>query len=274
MAEAEFTLEIRSGAATDTGRVRPHNEDSYLAASPLFLVADGMGGHSRGDAASAETVRHFEALAGRDWVSAADLHDTIAAASRAVDALPREGRAPGTTLAGVGLTLQGGRPYWLAFNIGDSRVYLWRDDALEQVSVDHSRRQELLEAGAVPESLGVSRHIITRAIGAGRGGVPVMDQWLLPLSSGDRMLICSDGLSSELPDEAMAVILRAHDDPQDAARALLAAALDAGGHDNVTVVVVDAAGADEVEDTLTGVPSDDDDDTLDLSWGPTGPEKE
>lgn len=273
---AEPAVRIRSGAATDAGRVRLHNEDSFLAANPVFLVADGMGGHSRGDAASAETVRKFEALAGRDWVSSADLHETMAAAAEAVSALAGPGRAPGTTLAGVAVTQQSGRPYWLAFNIGDSRVYLLREDELEQISVDHSRRQELLEAGVAPESIEVGRNIITRALGAGRGGVPVMDQWLLPLTPGDRVLICSDGLSSEIEDAELALTLGAVDDPLDAARALVAAALEAGGHDNITAVVVDAlwpAGdpADEVEDTLTGAPfgltddDDDDDDTFDLS---------
>lgn len=277
---AELSLAIRSGAATDTGRVRTHNEDSYLAASPVFLVADGMGGHTRGDAASAETVRHFEALAGRDWVEASDLHETMVAAARAVEALASDGRAPGTTLAGVGLTLQGGRPYWLAFNIGDSRVYLFRDGRLEQISVDHSRRQELLEQGAAPESLTVGRNIITRALGGGQSALPVMDHWLLPLTGGDRILICSDGLTSEVDDDRLRQALAELDDPLEVARALVASAVEAGGQDNVTVVVVDAdsdADPDDVEDTLTDVLSDfadHDDDTVKLPGDSTDELKE
>lgn len=260
-----------SGAATDPGRIRQHNEDSYLAARPVFLVADGMGGHSRGDAASAEVVRQFEALAGRSWVDAEDVQRAVAAATAGIRALAGDGPAPGTTLAGVALTQQAGRAYWLAFNVGDSRVYLLRDGRLEQISVDHSQRQELLEAGADPGSIRVGRNVITRALGAGRPGVPVMDQWLRPARRGDRVLVCSDGLNTEVTDLLILATLQASADPQSTARALVVAALDAAGRDNVTAVVVDALevsggeGADDEDEiTLTGLELDAADDTINL----------
>ena len=253
---------VNTGAATDAGRTRSHNEDSYLAAAPLFLVADGMGGHSRGAAASALVVRSFEPLAGREWVSPTDLHEAIAAAAASVATLAGEGSAPGSTLTGVALTRADGRPCWLVFNVGDSRVYLLRDGALEQVSVDHSRRQELLEAGAPAESIAVGRNIITRALGGGSHGVPVVDQWLLPAALGDRVLVCSDGLTTEVTEMFMVATLQSSPDPQEAARALVAAALEAGGRDNVTAVVVDAV-------AVTGGLASDDDDTFPPGTSPT-----
>jgi len=149
-----------------------------------------------------------------------------------------------------------------------------RDGRLEQISVDHSHRQELLEAGADPESIRVGRNVITRALGAGSPGVPVMDQWLRPARRGDRVLVCSDGLNTEVTDPLILATLLASPDPQEAARALVSAALTAAGRDNVTAVVVDALvvssatgddgdGGDD-EDTLSPPELEVDDDTVDL----------
>lgn len=251
--------------------MRPHNEDSFLAAAPVFLVADGMGGHSRGAAASTAVVQAFEPLAGRPWVSAADLQAAVARAAAGVAALGGDGSPPGSTLSGAALTEQDGHPCWLVFNVGDSRVYLLRDGRLEQITVDHSRRQELLEAGASPESIQVGRNVITRALGAGQAGVPAVDQWLVPAAQGDRVLVCSDGLSAEVTAVFLLATLQSVTDAQDAARALVAAALAAGGSDNVTALVVDAVEVtgdvpSEDDDTLaSGVLEDHADDTLDLS---------
>ena len=217
MSAPSFTVQY--GAATHRGLVRAGNEDSYLTVPPIFLVADGMGGHLRGEVASAEAVRQFGVLAGRPWVAAEDLHERLVAAASGVEALAGSGPAPGTTLAGVALTHESGRPYWLAFNLGDSRVYLLRQGLLEQISVDHSRHQELLEAGADPGSLNVGRHIITRALGAGGPATPEWDLWLRPAQRGDRILICSDGLSTELTDLLIAATLRSAPEPQQAAQA-------------------------------------------------------
>lgn len=252
---------LRSGAATDPGRLRDHNEDAYWASRPVFLVADGMGGHASGDIASAEAVRQFSGLKG-DWTDASAIHRAMAAAASNISALAGTGRAPGTTLAGVAVTEQAGRPYWLVFNVGDSRVYLSRDGRLEQVSVDHSRRQELIDQGLVEQSQAIGGNVITRALGGGLLGVPVLDQWLLPLHSRDRILVCSDGLSSELTPMLLLAMLCSIEDPDEAANHLVRAAVTASGRDNVTAVVVDVAGvalaggADAGDDTDTlGAPT-------------------
>nr|NLI49960.1 serine/threonine-protein phosphatase [Propionibacterium sp.] len=269
---AEPVFRVSAGAASDVGHVRLHNEDAYLAAHPVFLVADGMGGHTRGDAAAAAVVRVFERLGGRSWLDAAELHEATAAAASEIEELAGHGRAPGTTLAGVATTRQADRPYWLVFNVGDSRIYLLRDGRLEQLSVDHSRRQDLIDAGIDPDEVRIGRNIITRALGAGRPGVPVLDQWLLPAQGGDRMLVCTDGLTAEVSDDQLLATLTAHADPQDAARALVAGVLTGAARDNVTAVVVDAV---EVAGAETPVDDEDaatqpegaglDDDTVDLS---------
>ncbi len=250
-------LELRAGAATDPGRFRDHNEDSYWAHRPVFLVADGMGGHARGDVASAEAVRQFSQVHG-EWTDASAIHTAMATAATNIAALAGSGRAPGTTLAGVAVTEQAGRPYWLVFNVGDSRVYLARDGHLEQVSVDHSRRQELVDLGLVEQSKAIGGNIITRALGGGLLGVPVLDQWLLPLLPHDRILVCSDGLSSELTPMLMLAMLRSIEDPEEAAAHLVRAAVTASGRDNVTAVVVDAVGVMLAGGTHSG----DDTDTL------------
>lgn len=247
---------VRCGAATDPGRYRDHNEDSFWALRPVFLVADGMGGHSSGGVASAEAVHQFSQVSG-DWTDPAEVHKAMATAAANISRLDGAGRAPGTTLAGVALTHQAGRAYWLVFNVGDSRVYLARDNRLEQVSVDHSRRQELIDQGLEEQSRAVGGNVITRALGGGLVGVPVLDQWLLPMESGDRVLVCSDGLSSELTPMLMLAMLRSIPDPEEAARHLVDAAVRASGRDNVTAVVVDAvtvrqgAGAQSGDDTDT-----------------------
>lgn len=224
------SLEVRFGAASHQGLVRSSNEDSYLTAPPVFLVADGMGGHSAGELASRAVVEVFAGLASAQWLTAEMLAQAVERATSKVAALPGEGKAPGSTLTGVGLAEQAGMPCWLVFNVGDSRTHLLRGGELNQISVDHSatRRGE-----ARPE-----RHVITRALGAGLRR-PVADQWLIPAAAGDRIVLCSDGLSNEVTPELITAILLTTQDVQEASRALVRAALQAGGRDNVTVVVVE-----------------------------------
>ena len=250
------TFRVRAGGATDAGQLRDHNEDSYLVAQPVFLVADGMGGHARGAAASSAVVTAFEPLAGQAWLTAEGLSAGVARAAQAVAGLAEAGGSPGSTLAGVGLAEQGGRPYWFVFNIGDSRVYLLRQGTLEQASADHSRVQELLEAGVAAEEIHVGRNVITRALGGGSGSHPTVDRWLVPAALGDRVVVCSDGLTGEVTEVLMLAALASEQHPEWAARQLVRAAVDAGGRDNVTAVVVDA-----VEVAATGTHSVDDDTT-------------
>lgn len=248
------TVRTRWGTAVDVGRSRATNEDSVLVEHPLFLVADGMGGHDAGEVASALAVEEFRVLAGRESLEIADLAAALTRASRRIAALAQDGgRNAGTTVALTAITIVDGTAYWAVMNLGDSRVYRLTDDYFEQVSVDHSVVQELVERGEIPAAAARHhpyRNMVTRALGA--GGESDADYWLIPVEPGDRMLVCSDGLTTEVEDDDIGRILRDTDDPQRAAERLVAAALDAGGRDNVSVVVVDAltaGGARVREDT-------------------------
>lgn len=242
-------IEVRAGAATHPGLRRRVNEDAHLAEYPLFLVADGMGGHDAGDAASAAVIAEFRALVGEQSVGIERMRAVLSRARTAVQRIGHAARAAGTTLTGVAVTEVGGHGYWLAINVGDSRTYRFADGELEQISVDHSVVQELIDAGVLTgEAAGrdARRNEITRAIGAGSGGEA--DFWLLVAEAGDRMLVCSDGLSGEVPEERITGILRDVRDPQEAATRLVHEAMLHGGRDNITAVVVDAvrvAGQDE-----------------------------
>ena len=230
------------GSATDRGHVREVNEDALLAYPPVFLVADGMGGHDAGDLASRIAVEEFAQLAGQSSASSDDVHACFARTSTRIRAEFTRGRQGGTTVSGVAVTEHDGGWYWLVFNVGDSRVYRWSDGALSQVSVDHSVVQELIESGELrpadarrhPE-----RHVLTRALGTGEAPEP--DYWLLPAGVDDRLLICTDGLTRELDDDRITSVLAHVTDPQEAAARLVQDALDRGGRDNVSAVVVDVA---------------------------------
>lgn len=235
-------IEVAHGAASDPGLRRRVNEDSFIAAAPLFLVADGMGGHHAGEIASAAVVDEFAHLAGRASLTIDEVHATIAAARRRVASLPAgRGAGAGTTLTGVVIADVDGEGYWLAVNLGDSRTYRLSGDSLEQVSVDHSVVQELVDSGALSAEAAhhdTRRNVITRAIGAGSDGEP--DYWLIPAEEGDRILVCSDGLSTELRQHEIHGILRVEGDPQAAATRLVHEAMVRGGRDNITAIVVDA----------------------------------
>lgn len=235
-------LTVAAGAATHVGLRRRINEDSHLAAAPVFVVADGMGGHRAGEIASAMVVEEFATLVGRPSLGVDDVQAALARARERVDTLSASEGAEGagTTLTGVVVADIEGEGYWLAINLGDSRTYLLSDAGFEQVSVDHSVVQELVDLGQLDEDAAAHdarRNVITRAIGAGSEGEP--DFWLLPASRGDRVLVCSDGLSSEVDATAIEAILRAEAQPQAVAERLVHAALDNGGRDNITAIVVD-----------------------------------
>ncbi|GIG19937.1 hypothetical protein Cch01nite_06610 [Cellulomonas chitinilytica] len=230
------------GSATDRGLVREVNEDALLAYPPVFLVADGMGGHDAGDLASRIAVEEFAQLAGQAAATADDVHACFTRTAARIRGEFTGGRQGGTTVAGVAVTEHDGGAYWLVFNVGDSRVYRWSDGALEQVSVDHSVVQELLDLGEIDEAGAAQhpeRHVLTRALGT--GDAPEPDYWLLPAGLDDRLLICTDGLTREVQDEDLAAVLAATEDAQAAAAALVGLALDRGARDNVSVVVVDVA---------------------------------
>lgn len=249
-------VHLHCGAATDVGRVREMNEDAYFASSPVFVVADGMGGHESGEIASAIAVEEFARLAhdGYDSTKAtevvtATLHECQRRIQEYGDEHRSEGDAEwyaGTTVAAALLCEDEEGAKWLLTNLGDSRVYKLHNDTLDQVTVDHSLVQELVDAGeidAAEAAVHPERHVITRALGGPVFRTP--DFFVLPLSSAERLVLCSDGVSGMIDDERIHHIVSTTDDPRDAAQALVAAAVDAGGIDNATAVVVDVVGLSE-----------------------------
>ena len=229
------------GTATDVGRRRSVNEDSWIAAPPVFAVADGMGGHSAGDLASAAVVdRLSSALAGPS-VTVDQIGLALAQSSRDIGALEQvTALGAGTTVTGLALGRNGSAACFAAFNVGDSRLYRFEDGRLTQVSTDHSVVQELIDAGAIAPSEAAHHpdsNVITRAIGFDEPPVP--DYWLLPIRAGMRMLACSDGLTKEVDDRAIEDVLAVGAPARTTADALVEAALAGGGRDNVTVVLVD-----------------------------------
>ena len=239
-------IRFSHGVDTSVGRVRRVNEDSYLAVAPIYAVADGMGGHGSGDVASRLAVEVLaRSVMLRPLFTEAVLH-ALDEANRVI--VEHEGPdRMGTTVTGLaGLETMGGDRL-MVFNVGDSRVYRLAADRIEQLTVDHSEVQELVLAGVLtPEQARTHprRNVVTRALGGGPD--LVADHWLLPATGGARFLICSDGLFGELPDEAIAPLL-AIADPQQAATTLVAAANEAGGHDNITALVVDIESSDAPE---------------------------
>lgn len=250
-------LVVDHGSATDIGLVRAVNEDSHLAEPPIFVVADGMGGHDGGDVASGIVVQELGQIAGRHFTLSEGI-DAIATGLRTADdriaAYAAGQRARGHrdyssgTTAVVALVVDGpAGPQWLLANLGDSRIYRFFEHALTQVSVDHSLVQELVDAGRLTEEEAErhpDRHVITRALGGVASAVP--DFFHLMLPPGARLLLCSDGVSGMLSAARIAAILAASGDARDTARRLVDAAVAAGGRDNATAVVVDVVGwADE-----------------------------
>ena len=246
-------VELHHGAASDVGLVREVNEDAFLVAPPVFVVADGMGGHDRGDVASRIVVEEFGRLADEGYDPGQGpevVTDTLTRAQARIAAYDAEQRergaadfSAGTTAVVALLIEQAAEPKWLLANLGDSRIYRWHEQALEQVSVDHSVVQELVDAGAITaEDAAVhpERHVITRALGG--AGSAEADFFVLPLAGAERLVLCSDGVSGMIDESEMGRIVATAADPRDAADQLVAAAVSAGGRDNATAVVVDVVG--------------------------------
>ena len=244
-------VDLHHGASSDVGLVRTVNEDSFLVAPPVFVVADGMGGHSGGDVASRMVVEEFERLAeSYDPTRGAEqVADTFARAQARIIDYGNAHRAmtpgwhAGTTAVVAVLVDDNGVAKWLLANLGDSRIYRITEGRLEQVSVDHSVVQELVDSGQITAEQAAThpeRHVITRALGSPEGIQP--DFWLLPLGSVERLLLCSDGVTGMIEDEEIGHILETVADPRDAADELVRAAVAAGGRDNATAVVVDVVG--------------------------------
>ena len=229
---------ISWGARSDVGLVRGHNEDSFLMQAPLFVVSDGMGGHAAGEVASSITVETVGSLA----PGTADdvlLGAAVESANKAVIKAAEEGVGkPGMGCTATAVIIEKNR--MAVAHVGDSRVYMLRHGTLVRVTHDHSYVEELVDSGQITADEArthPSRSIITRALGSD----PDMyaDHFSLEVYSGDRIILCSDGLSSMIPDSEIEALAVSSATPQQAADNLVAAALTAGGADNVTVAVVD-----------------------------------
>ena len=242
-------IQLRAGSATDVGLVRPSNEDRLLVASPLFAVADGMGGAAAGEVASSTAVQGLlDAFQAAGEATPQTLIAAARSANRAVweqaEANP-EMRGMGTTLVALAL-VDGGR--LAAVNIGDSRLYLLRADDFRQVTSDHNLVAELVAEGRISKEeaeVHPRRNIMTRALGV--DPEVDVDLFVEDPRPGDRYLLCSDGLPRELRDEHIASLLRRFADPQEAAKELVDEAKRRGGNDNITAVVVDIVDTDSAE---------------------------
>jgi serine/threonine protein phosphatase PrpC len=230
-------MRLVPGGATDQGQVRDSNEDGYVVDRrlQLFAIADGMGGHRAGEVASATALEALRASV----ASGTALGDAITSANAAVFGKATDDES----LSGMGTTLTAlmpDRDGVLIGHVGDSRAYLLRDGTLRQLTTDHSLVQEFIREGRLTEEQAAvhpQRSIITRALGV-EPEVEV-DVYPVPLHAGDRILLCSDGLSTMLRSDDIAGLLRRESDPTRAANLLVDAANAAGGEDNITTIVVD-----------------------------------
>jgi PPM family protein phosphatase len=228
-------------ARTDVGRRRKANEDSFIARSPIFAVADGMGGHLSGDLASAAVVQRLDAATEGHFIDPSAVASALELALNDITEIAGDSElGVGTTVTGATLTLVDDEPHFAVFNVGDSRVYAFDDKEFRQVTVDHSLVQELVDSGKISKEQSLKHpdgNIITRAIGFNEKPVP--DVFFVPTHPGLRLVICSDGLTGELEDERIRLNLAAGLSTSETASALMDAALASGARDNVTVIVVD-----------------------------------
>jgi PPM family protein phosphatase len=248
---------LRSGSATDVGRRRQVNEDLPLESANLFAVADGMGGHVGGEVAARVAVDAL--LESFTRVPTTDgLEEAFADANRAVwqeGQDHNELRGMGTTLTAMALVGgDDGHDTLALANVGDSRAYVFSEGQVVQITADHSLAEERMRHGEMTEAEAAvhpQRHILTRALGV-YADVEA-DMWHLKLRSGDRVVLCTDGLSNELELAEMADVLATVHDPTEAARQLVDAANDHGGADNITAVVVDVLVGEEQTGTVSVV---------------------
>ena len=232
------------GSRTDVGCVRDHNEDSLAVAPPLYVVCDGMGGHAAGEVASEIAVDVISQRA-PEHADAAALGQAVEEANLAVIKAAREG----VGRAGMGCTCTAAileKERLVIAQVGDSRAYLLHQGKLQQLTRDHSLVADLIEAGQITEAearVHPQRSVITRALGSDPRTQP--DLFEINVEAGDRLLLCSDGLSTMLEDPQIEKILKNASDPQRCAAQLVNEANGLGGYDNVTVIVVDVTGLAE-----------------------------
>ena len=236
-------LELQPFGVTDPGKVRQNNEDALLVGEgkdeTLFVVADGIGGFEAGEVASSLAVDVLKDLQPDEpfKTAIAEANRRIVAAGRGDEKLSEMG----TTVVAIRFGGTQREPVAEVAHVGDSRAYLLRGGDMNPITEDHSLVAELVRSGDLTRDQAAEhpqKNLITRALGADEE-VDV-DTAVLPIVAGDRILLCSDGLSDMVPEAGISEILaESQDDPERAAHGLLSAALDAGGNDNITVVVID-----------------------------------
>lgn len=242
-------------AITDIGRKRELNEDYiYTSGQPigalpnLFIVADGMGGHKAGDYASMHTVDRFVEVI-RELGEEHGVQDAINEAVTAANAYIYQRSRENSNLSGMGTTLVlasciGNEA--IVANIGDSRLYLVNDDGMTQITRDHSLVEEMVTLGGIDREMARNhpdKNIITRAVGVKEK--VAADFFEVDLTKGDKLLLCSDGLTNMLRDEEIYQIIQNNKELEQAAKALVDAANENGGRDNIAVVLVEPFGGQE-----------------------------
>ncbi len=249
-------LELQPFGVTDAGKVRQNNEDALLvgegADETLFAVADGIGGFEAGEVASSIAIDVLKRLQ-----PDASFEQAIREANRRILAVGRGDEklsGMGTTVVAVRFGGTQAEPVAEVAHVGDSRAYLVRAGEMRPVTEDHSLVAELVRSGDLTRAQAAEhpqKNLITRALGADEE--VNVDTAVLPIEAGDRVLLCSDGLSDMVPEARISEIVReSPDDPERTSRSLLSAALDAGGNDNITVVIVDVREQEEIEEPAAG----------------------
>jgi serine/threonine protein phosphatase PrpC len=236
-------LELEPFGVTDAGKVRQNNEDALLVGDgedeTLFVVADGIGGFEAGEVASSLAVEVLKELSpDRSFKTAiTEANRRILVAGRTDEKLS----GMGTTVVAIRFGGTQREPLAEVAHVGDSRAYLVRGGEMNPITEDHSLVAELVRSGDLTRDQAAEhpqKNLITRALGADED--VAVDTTVLPIEAGDRVLLCSDGLSDMVPEVRISeILLDSPEDPERAARGLLTAALDAGGNDNITVIVVD-----------------------------------
>lgn len=242
-------LELSWGAVTDVGKIRKLNEDDMLLAPGVFVVADGMGGHAAGDIASRLTIETFSDIVTGGAIDLSVIAGVISDANERVrDYSNSNGHhGMGCTVVGALLVDNAGENTLVVFNVGDARCYVLADDELVQLTHDHSLVQEMVDQGEIPASSARThpqRNVVTRAVGIEPS---VSADFVIAPRTSLRMLLCSDGVHGELPDERLAALLRVPSDPDTIARSIIDAVLEGRASDNATAMIIDVVRSARIE---------------------------
>ncbi|MBW3604360.1 MAG: Stp1/IreP family PP2C-type Ser/Thr phosphatase [Actinobacteria bacterium] len=236
-------MKLSSAAGTHVGLIRPQNEDSYLCEHPLYVVADGLGGHAAGEVASALVVERLGEVRIDDGTSPDDAQRQLAEAVRDANRRIHQSAIDDPEHAGMGTTVTAalavGDTLCLA-HVGDSRAYLLRDGELSLITEDHTPVQRAVRAGVISAEEALhhpSRHVLAQAVGL---DIDVeVDTPTVELAFGDRIVLCTDGMTDPIPDADIPGLVADLESPREVVDTLITAALQRGGPDNVTIVALD-----------------------------------